>query len=132
LAPALLCRSRRSMKLKLFWDSSAVLAAILSPRDDSAGRLLLKLGEAGAVDMRVSREVLADCERVLRRVRPERTKQLAVILYQANVAATLDPNSETIENCLAMTGYLPDARVLAAAVECDADLFLTQDIEHFL
>lgn len=31
-----------------------------------------------------------------------------------------------------MTGYLPDARVLASAVECDADLFLMHDTEHFL
>ncbi len=120
------------MRPKLFWDSSGLLAAILSPTDNSPGRLLLKLGEAGAVDMRVSREVLGDCDRVLRRIRPERVAQLALILHQANIATTLDPNQETIERCIEMTGYEPDARVLAAAVECDADLFLTQDTEHFL
>jgi predicted nucleic acid-binding protein len=119
-------------KITLFWDSSGLIAAILSPKENSPGRLLLKLGEAGAVDMRVSREVLGDCDRVLRRINPERVKQLAVILHQANIATTLDPNSETIAYCHDMTGYEPDARVLAAAVECDADLFLTHDTEHFL
>ncbi len=120
------------MKPKLFWDSSGLIAAVLSPSDNSPGRLLLKLGEAGALDMRVNREVLGDCDRVLRRINPDYVRQLAVILHQANVATTLDPERETVERCIEMTGYEPDARVLAAAIECDADLFLTHDIEHFL
>ena len=49
-----------------------------------------------------------------------------------NIALTLDPAAETIDDCIEMTGYLPDARVLAAALECDADLFVTYDFEHFL
>jgi predicted nucleic acid-binding protein len=120
------------MKPKLFWDSSGLVAAVMSSDENSPGRLLLKLGETGAVDMRVSREVLGDCDRVLRRINPERVKQMAVLLHQANVATTLNPNQETIERCIDMTGYEPDARVLAAAIECDADLFLTQDTQHFL
>ena len=120
------------MKPKLFWDSSGLPAAIMSSNENSPGRLVLKMGEAGAVDMRVSREVLSDCDRVLRRINPERVKQLAIILHQANIATTFDPNPETVERCFEMTGYESDARVLAAAIECDADLFLTQDIEHFL
>ena len=120
------------MKPKLFWDSSGLIAAIMSSNENSAGRLLLKLGEAGVVDMRVSREVLSDCDRVLRSRRPALVKQLAVLLHQANIATALDPNSETIAHCIEMTGYEPDARVLAAAVDCDADLFLTQDTVHFL
>jgi hypothetical protein len=38
----------------------------------------------------------------------------------------------TVVRCIQMTGYQPDARVLAAAIECDSDLFLTHDTEHFL
>ena len=82
--------------------------------------------------MRLSREVLGDCDRVLRHRDPERRRQLAVLIHQANFATTLDPAEETIERCVDMTGYEPDARVLAAAIECDADLFLTQDTVHFL
>lgn len=123
---------RTPARPKLFWDSSGLIAAVMTPNEHSAGRLLLKLGEAGVVDMRVSREVLSDCDRVLRRINPARVTQLAVLLHQANIATTLDPNQDTIERCIEMTGYEPDARVLAAAIECDADLFLTQDTEHFL
>ncbi|MCW3098037.1 MAG: hypothetical protein JWL77_3655 [Chthonomonadaceae bacterium] len=120
------------MKPKLFWDSSGLIGAIMSSSENSPGRLLLKLGEAGVVDMRVSREVLSDCDRVLRNRKPVLVKQLAVILHQACIATALDPNRETIERCIEMTGYEPDARVLATAIECDADLFLTQDTVHFL
>ncbi len=49
---------------KLFLDSSAVIAAALSSREDSPGRQLLLLGEAGVVDLRISREVLSDLERL--------------------------------------------------------------------
>ncbi len=119
-------------KPKLFWDSSGLIAAVLSPSAESPGRQLLRLGEAGAVDLRVSREVLRDAEYVIRQRRPSLLAQLARILDAADVATTPDPNRETIERCLDMTGYLPDARVLAAAVECDADIFITHDTEHFL
>jgi predicted nucleic acid-binding protein len=120
------------MRVKLFWDSSGLISAIMSTHENSSGRILLKLGEAGVVDMRVSREVLGDCDRVLRRINPERLKQLAVLLHQANFATTLDPEKETVERCIEMTGYRLDACVLAAAIECDADLFLTHDGKHFL
>jgi predicted nucleic acid-binding protein len=98
----------------------------------STGRMLMKLGEAGTVDMRVSREVLGDCERVLRKIDPTQLNELAVGIHMANIATTLDPHSETVARCMEMTGYRPDARVLATAIECDADLFITYDSEHFL
>jgi hypothetical protein len=117
---------------RLFWDSSALIAAIMSPTEDSPGRLLLKLGAAGACDMRVSREVLSACERIVRRRNPAMVARLAVLLDRANMATTPGPAPQTVALCLEMTGYEPDARVLAAAVECGAALFLTYDAEHFL
>ena len=75
--------SRGGLKLaraspKLFWDSSGLIAALLSPNGNSPGRHLLKLGEANYVDMRLSSEVLSDCERLLRRIKPATVSQLAV------------------------------------------------------
>nr|WP_309690468.1 PIN domain-containing protein [Armatimonas sp.] len=117
---------------KLFLDSSAVIAAALSSREDSPGRQLLLLGEAGVVDLRISREVLSDLERLLRKRNPSALARFVVLLDVADVATVPDPAQETVERCVELTGYLPDARVLAAAVECDADLFVTHDTEHFL
>lgn len=117
---------------KLFLDSSALIAAALSPRDESPGRQLLLLGEAGVVDLRISREVLGDLERLLRRRNPAALTRFIVLLDAADAATVPDPAPETVERCVDLTGYLPDAQVLAAAVECDADLFVTHDTEHFL
>ena len=120
------------VKPVVFWDSSALIAAVMSRSAESAGRQLLRLGEAGALDLRVSREVLRDCEFVVRKRNAALLPRLAFILAQTNFGTTLDPDPVTVDRCLDMTGYLPDARVLAAAIECDADIFLTHDTEHFL
>ena len=120
------------MKPRLFWDSSGLLGAIMSSSENSPGRVLFALGEAGLIDMRVSREVLNDCDRVLRSRKPVLVRQLAVILHQARIVMAPEPNREIIARCTAMTEYTSDARVLAAAIACDADLFLSQDSVHFL
>src|SRR5690349_18865772 len=104
----------------------------MSPNHNSAGRQLLHLGEAGAVDMRVSRDVLRECEAVIRSRNSSLVPQLAIILDQANFAITLDSNDETIERCADLTGYRPDARILAAAIETAADMLVTHDSTHFL
>lgn len=123
---------RAPRKPRVFLDSSALIAAILSSREDSASRRLLRLGEAGVVALRASREVLRDAEYLIRRRNPALLPLLALLLDQANVKIVSNAPQEMIEQCLEMTGYLPDARVLAAAVECGADVFATYDTEHFL
>jgi len=124
--------SRALRKPRVFLDSSALIAAILTPRKDSVSRRLLRLGEAGVVALRASREVLRDAEYLIRRRNPALLPLLALLLDQCNVKVVSDASQEMIEQCLEMTGYLPDARVLAAAVECGADIFATYDTEHFL
>ena len=90
------------------------------------------MGEAGALTMRLSRDVLRDTEYLLKRRKPELLSELALILHQADFSLTTDPNEGPVDDCEEMTGYRPDARVLAAAVECGADLFITHDTLHFL
>lgn len=104
----------------------------MSTNHESAGRQLLRLGEAGAIDMRVSRDVLRECETVIRRKEPSLVAGLALILDQANFAITLDPDQETVERCIELTGYRPDAKILAAAIETGVDMFATLDTQHFL
>src|SRR5687768_616515 len=82
--------------------------------------------------MRLSRDVLEDLEFVISKRRPALLKDLALLLDRANFDLVGDPNAETIDRCVNLTGYRPDARVLAAAVECDADHFITTDKVHFI
>jgi len=104
----------------------------MSPNDDSDIRQLLKLGELDIIDLRMSPEVCSDADWVVRKRRPSSLPLLAVLIDICNIATSLAPNKQTIDACIEMTGYVPDARVLAAAVECDADLFVSNDFEHFL
>jgi predicted nucleic acid-binding protein len=50
---------------RIILDTSAIFAGIWSP--DSGGRMILKLGEAGALQLITSRDVISELERVFRR-----------------------------------------------------------------
>jgi predicted nucleic acid-binding protein len=116
---------------RLFWDSSALIDAVLAP-DDSPYYELFDLGESGAVDMRVSPDVIRESEAIFRKHGGNLVTLLALALHNANFATTSAPNKDTIDQCERLTGYRNDARVLAAAEECLADIFITHDKAHFL
>ena len=120
-----------SSRPPIFWDSSALLDAIFA-RDDSPYYDLLALGETDAVDMRVSPDVLRECQTILRRHGEEPVSLLAIALSEANFATTPIPNDDTVDRCEQLTGYRNDARILAAAEECEADILITHDKQQFL
>ncbi|HLK61141.1 MAG TPA: type II toxin-antitoxin system VapC family toxin [Chthonomonadaceae bacterium] len=118
-------------KPRLFWDSSALLDGLFAP-DDSPYADLFELGEVGAVDMRISPDVTRECEAILRPYGEGMLGLLAIVLHEANFATMPLPNRETVDYCEQITGYRNDARILAAAEECLADLLVTHDKQHFL
>lgn len=90
------------------------------------------LGEAGVLDLRISREVIGDVERFVRARKPDILPKIAQIIDRAGAAITAEPAEETIAFCEQLTGYRPDARILAAAMECAADVLVTYDSTHLL
>ena len=120
---------------KLFLDAALILAAILSENPASPGRRLFKMGEVGLIQLRVSRHVLRETEGVLRRLAGEAYEETKVALAEnlalANVATAMDPSAETVERCVALTNYRPDA-IAPAAVEQDCEVFVTYDKQHLL
>jgi hypothetical protein len=84
--------------------------------------------------MRISPDVLRECERILRYGQQSEAKVrlLADALSSANFATTPPPDDKTVDYCEQLTGYRADARVLAGAEECLADLLVTHDKQHFL
>ncbi len=120
-------------KPRVFWDSSAIISAVFSTRPHSEARQLLQLGDLGFVDMRYCREVVRDTEFVVNKYRPDLMAELALLLDGANFAGeSARPAPETVDACYELTAYIPDARVLACAIECDADVFVTTDKQHFI
>ncbi len=120
-------------KPRIFWDSSAIITAVFSKKPHSEARQLLQLGDLGLLDMRYCREVVRDVHYVVGKYRSDLMPELALTLDRANFAGeSAQPDSDTVADCLELTAYLPDARVLACAVECDADIFVATDKQHFV
>ena len=118
-------------KPRLFWDSSALLDGIFA-LEDSPYHELFSLSESRAIDMRISSDVSRECEGILRPYGAEMVSLLAIALHEANFATTPLPNKDTIDYCEQLTGYRNDAKILAAAEECLADILVTHDKTHFL
>ena len=118
-------------KPRLFWDTSALMDATFA-LEDSPYYDLFRLGETKAVDMRISPDVTCECEGVLRSYGKEMVALLAIALDEANFAITSLPSEDTIDYCEQLTGYRSDAKILAAAEECLADILVTHDKTHFI
>jgi predicted nucleic acid-binding protein len=116
-------------KLKVFLDSGALFAAILSTADGA--RLILHLAEGEAVEVVISAHVLAEVENALRRKVPEALGYLALLLDQANCQIVTNPPLEQVHAWEKLVSYLPDAVVLAAAA-VQADYLVTLDRRHLL
>ena len=94
--------------------------------------MILKLGEAGAVRLLVSSQVLGEVEGALRPKAPEALGTFALLLDRGNIEVIPSPTDEAIHDCLAVISHRGDAGVLAAALNGQVDYFVTLDRQHFL
>jgi len=94
--------------------------------------MILKLGEAGAIRLLVSPQVLAEAESALRRKAPETLGLLALLLDRSRAEVVSAPTPEAIQASQALTGHPGDAQILAAAWAAGADYFVTLDRESFV
>ena len=122
---------------KLFLDSALLLAVLLSKNPAASPCYgLLKMGEASLIDLYTSDAVLRETHGVLRDLLGDDAERVKVILAEnlamGNVALTSPPSNDTVRHCVAITNYAPDARVLAAAIERDCEVFVTYDKTHLL
>ena len=64
------------------------------------------------------------------------SKRVKVLLAEnpamANIAIAPPPSEVMVLQCLDLTHYRPDARVLAAAIERDFEVLVTYDKTHLL
>ena len=115
---------------RLFLDTSALFAAVFSPR--GGARELFRLGELGAITVFVGPRVLAEAEAVFQRKAPDLLPALAVLLARANVEVGPEAGESVIARAGSAIAYAPDARILAEAFAAESDFLVTHDQEHFL
>ncbi len=117
-------------ELRIFLDTSALFAAVLSAV--GGARALLKLGEAGAIEVGVGPTVLQEADEVFRRKAPDLLPLLAGLLHRAQVQIGPAATDEQQAHAAAVVDYAPDARIVAEVLACRADYLVTHDQEHLL
>jgi predicted nucleic acid-binding protein len=117
-------------KPRIFLDTSALFAGIWSEK--GGARMLLKLGEAGAVELLVSSQVLEEMEDVMRRKTGQLLANLALLLDRCQVSVFPSAPQALFERCRGLVPHSGDARILADAWHSQTDYLVTLDREHFL
>ena len=117
-------------RLRVFLDTSVLFAAVLSAEGGS--RLVLKLGEAGAISLWVGSRVLQEVDGVVLRKAPQTRPLLALLLDRAGVMTGPEPDAAALARARAVVSYAPDAHVLAEALSAKVDYFVTLDRQHFV
>jgi predicted nucleic acid-binding protein len=117
-------------KPRLFLDTSALFTGIWSTQ--GGARMLLRLGEAEAVRLLVSSQVLGEIEDVIHRKAVEFLPTLAVLLDRSRLSVVPAASQEMLERCQALVHHAGDARILADAWHNQVDYLVTLDRAHFL
>jgi predicted nucleic acid-binding protein len=115
---------------KVFLDTSALFAGPWSR--EGGARLLLQLGEAGVLQLRVSALVLEEIERALREKAPETLGRLALVLDRSRLEVAPKPRPARVRQARKLVRHPGDALVIAAAWDAGVDYFVTLDRKHFL
>ena len=117
-------------KPRLFLDTSALFAGIWSA--EGGARMLLRLGEADAVQLLISPQVLAEIEQVVRRKAAQHLPTLAVLIDRSRAQVVASAPPEQAARCREWVPHPGDAQILADAWRHRADFLVTLDRAHFL
>lgn len=117
------------MTLRVFLDTSALIARMASPK--GASNMILALAEAEAIDLAVSEEVLVEAERNLQEKLARAIPEYRRFLASCPLEKIAAPSPEDVAAAREII-HLKDAPILAAAMVTQADYLATLDREHFI
>jgi predicted nucleic acid-binding protein len=113
---------------KVFADANVLIAGTSS--SSGASSTILRLGEIGIFQLVVSRQVLDETERNLRKKLPHALPNFAVQMARLRLEVAPDPTLEEIsvwERIIVAS----DAPILCAAVKASVSRFITLNTRHF-
>ena len=116
-------------KARLFFDSSALFAGVVSP--NGAGRVLLILSEAEKIGLIVSEQVIAETERAIARKIPTALAEARLAILQSRVMIVTNPPGEIVASKLDWISHNADVPILAAASLAEVDYLVTLNRKHF-
>ena len=117
-------------KTKVFLDSSAVIAGVIS--STGAARVLLVMFEIGQIEMFISEHVIVELERSLARKIPHALPEFRQTLRNAQPKIVKNPTQQAIKDHLYLIADPEDVPILLAAMQADVDYLATHNRKHFI
>ena len=114
---------------RIFFDTSAYIAALLSP-EGAAGELI-RLAEGGAISMVVSEEVIIEIDRVLSKKFPVRVEKSRELLKYLAPEIAPDPTAVQEKPFLRKLDK-GDASILCSAYLAKVSAFVTWNTRDFM
>lgn len=116
--------------MKIFLDSSVIIAALLSPQGGS-GRIL-ELCEAKIIKGIISQDVVREIQEVIERKLPTLKSSFKKLLKISRLTIIKKVKPSWQNKAKRWIPYEKDAFILAAAKQTNADFLLTLDLKHFI
>ena len=116
--------------IRVFLDTRALFTGIWS--EIGGARLIIKLGEAGALAILVSPRVLIELEGAVRKKAQDLIPMLAILLERTEMEIVQEGDAIHSVETSELISHPADAAILRAAVFPEVDYFITLDREHFL
>jgi predicted nucleic acid-binding protein len=117
-------------KIKVFLDSSAVIAGVISSA--GAAGVLLVMSENGQIETFISEQVIVESERSIARKVPQALPELRQTLKDASLKVVHNPTQEEIKENLYLIADPDDVPILLAAMKAHVDYLATPNRKHFL
>lgn len=117
-------------KIKVFLDSSAVMAGVISSA--GAARVLLVMSENGQIETFISEQVIVESERSIAKKVPQALPEFRQTLKDANLKVVHNPTQEEIEENLSLIADPDDVPILLTAMKSHVDYLATHNRKHFL
>jgi len=116
--------------INLFFDSSALIAGIIS--DKGAARALLLLAEDRKLKISVSEQVIVEVERNIARKIPKILPLAREMIRESNLMIYKDPSKGEVREHKNWIDHEADVPILVSAVKANVDFLVTLNTKHFL
>ena len=117
-------------KNDIFFDSSALIAGIVSAQ--GAARALLLLAEDGKIQITVSEQVITEVERNIARKAPQAVPFARELILRTNIRILRDPQLEDVLAHQDWISHPADVPILVAAARARVDFLATLNTKHFI
>jgi len=117
-------------RIKIFLDSSALFAGVVS--SEGAARVQLLLAETDHIAAVVSEQVLTETERAVARKVPQAINDFREAILASKAQIVRDPSPKELSENLDLISHPADVPIVLAAMGAKVDYLVTLNRKHFI